>query len=125
MYKPKLIKSIIICVAISFIISCKHDSPEPVGPNVSFKEHVLPIIISSCTAPGCHDANSSEFPLLSYSDVILNGEIKEGKGLDVELIKVIKDKNENERMPPAPSNALTSNQIQIIELWITQGAKNN
>jgi mono/diheme cytochrome c family protein len=125
MYKLKLISTLAIFVAFAFLNACKHDSPEPVGPTVSFKEHVLPIMIGNCSAPGCHDANSGEFPLLSYSDVIKHGEIEEGKGIDVKLIEVLKDKNENERMPPAPSKALTSNQIQIIELWISQGAKNN
>jgi hypothetical protein len=97
----------------------------PEGPTVSFKEHVQPIINGNCSAAECHPATGGEFPLVSYNDVIKNGEIKEGNGKDSELIKVLKETDDSERMPPPPSAPLTANQIQIIELWVTQGAKNN
>jgi hypothetical protein len=118
-------KSITFVLFISVIISlnaCKHDYPEPVQPTISFKDHVQPIITGNCTAAECHPATGGEFPLVSYNDVISNGEIKDGGG---ELIEVLKSTDENERMPKPPSQALTSDQIQIIELWIKQGAKNN
>ena len=97
----------------------------PETPTISFKEHVQPIITGNCTAAECHPATGGEFPLVSYNDVIVNGEIKEGKGTDVELIKVIKSTSDDDRMPQPPSSPLTENQIKIIELWVEQGAKNN
>ncbi|HRG59084.1 MAG TPA: hypothetical protein PK323_09015 [Bacteroidia bacterium] len=116
----------VICGMITIgFTSCKHDYPVPETPAISFKEHVQPIITGNCTAAECHPATGGEFPLVSYNDVIVNGEIKEGKGSDVELIKVIKSTDDDERMPQPPFDALTNDQIKIIELWVEQGAKNN
>jgi hypothetical protein len=109
-------------IAIASLNACKHDYPEPVAPTISFKDHVQPIITGNCTAAECHPATGGEFPLVSYNDVIANGEIKDGGG---ELIEVLKETDDDERMPRPPSPPLTADQIQIIELWITQGAKNN
>ena len=125
MVKKNLRYVLVFILAITGLASCKHDYPVPEGPTISFKEHVQPIISGNCTAAECHPATGGEFPLVSYNDVIENGEIKEGKGTDVELLEVIKSTDENERMPKPPSAPLTANQIQIIELWIEQGAKNN
>jgi hypothetical protein len=125
MQKIKLFIPFLFFTALITFNACKHDSPVPEGPTVSFKEHVLPIINGNCSAAECHPATGGEFPLASYNDVIKNGEIKEGNGKDSELIKVLKETDDSERMPPPPSAPLTANQIQIIELWVTQGAKNN
>jgi len=125
MSKNRLIKSLLICTAIVSIHACKHESPVPEGPTVSFKEHVLPIITSNCTALECHPATGGEFSLVSYNDVIENGKIKEGDSKDNELLEVIKSTDDDKRMPQPPSTPLTADQIQIIELWIAQGAKNN
>jgi hypothetical protein len=121
--KTKIVGS--ICIILLAFNACKHDYPEPVAPTISFKDHVQPIITGNCTAAECHPATGGEFPLVSYNDVIKNGEIKEGDGDESELIEVLKETNDNKRMPKPPSAPLTNNQIQIIELWITQGAKNN
>jgi hypothetical protein len=112
-------------VSFATLNACKHESPVPEGPEISFQKHVQPIITGNCTAAGCHPATGGEFSLVSYNDVIKNGEIKEGNGKDSELIEVIKETDDNKRMPPPPSPSLTANQIQIIELWVAQGAKNN
>ncbi len=111
--------------AFAGINACKHESPAPEGPEISFKEHVQPIITGNCTASGCHPATGGVFSLVSYNDVIKNGEIKEGNGKDSELVEVLKETDNNDRMPPPPSAPLTKNQIDIIELWVAQGAKNN
>jgi hypothetical protein len=124
MIKIKTIALGSITIVCMFINACKHDYPEPVAPTISFKEHVQPIITGNCTAAGCHPATGGEFPLVSYNDIITNGEIKD-KGEESELIEVLKETDESERMPKSPNPPLSANQIQIIELWINQGAKNN
>lgn len=125
MSKLKHLIPILLFIVFASLNACKHDSPEPVGPTVSFKDHVQPIITGNCTAAECHPAAGGEFPLVSYNDVIKNGKIKEGDGDESELLEVLKETDESERMPRPPSPPLTANQIQIIELWIEQGAKNN
>jgi hypothetical protein len=122
MSKLKFLSTLLLFASLS---ACKHDSPEPVGPTVSFKDHVQPIITGNCTAAECHPAVGGEFSLVGYNDVIKNGEIKEGNYSESELIEVLKSNSDTERMPRPPSAPLTANQIQIIELWISQGAKNN
>lgn len=122
MFRYKSFALILFTIALSGLNAYKHDYPEPVGPTISFKDHVQPIIAGNCTAAECHPATGGEFPLVSYNDVITNGEIKDGGG---ELIEVLKETDEDERMPKPPSPALSADQIKIIELWITQGAKNN
>lgn len=125
MLNNKLVKSFLLCTVVLSFHACKHESPVPEMPTISFKEHVQPIITSNCTALECHPATGGEFPLVSYNDVIENGEIKEGDSKDNELLEVIKSTDDDKRMPKPPSPPLTADQIQIIELWIAQGAKNN
>lgn len=125
MSKKSIIYPTLCCLLALGYTSCKHDYPVPEAPTISFKEHVQPIITGNCTASECHPATGGEFPLVSYNDVIENGEIKEGKGTNVELLKVIKSTDEDERMPQPPSSPLSADQIKIIELWVEQGAKNN
>lgn len=126
MLKLKLFKHFMFASSLVLLLNaCKHDSPAPEGPTVSFKDHVQPIIIGNCTAPQCHPATGGKFPLVSYNDVIKNCDIKEGNSKDNDLLEVIKSTGNEKRMPPPPLAPLTANQIQIIELWVAQGAKNN
>ena len=124
--KPTLLKSLLFCGVVCFLYSCKHDPILPDSPVVSFKDHVLPIIVGNCSATGCHPAVGGEFSLMTYSDVIENGDIKPGSNKDdSDLLEVIKSSKDNKRMPPPPAPPLTNDQIQLIELWINQGAKDN
>ena len=41
------------------------------------------------------------------------------------LYKTLKTLNEEDIMPKKPYNELTEKQIQLIYVWIGQGAKNN
>lgn len=124
--KSALLKSVLFCVAVCFIYSCKHEPILPASPPVSFKEHVQPIIVGNCSAQGCHPAVGGEFSLMTYSDVITHGKIKaNSNNKDCELLDVIKSTKDSKRMPPPPALALTSDQIVLIELWIDQGAKDN
>lgn len=106
-----------------FIVACRHDAIIPESPPVSFKNDVQSIIISNCTKSGCHgNTNNEEFTLLTYNDVMNNGEIIPGNAKESKLYKSITGKGE--KMMP-PDYSLSSNQLQIIFFWITQGAKNN
>lgn len=123
MKKKLILLSAVISLAL--IAGCEHDYPEPAAPEISFSKHVQPIITGSCTAAECHPATGGEFPLDSYSNIIKHGEIKLADADDSKLLEVLKTTNNDDRMPRPPAPPLTSNQIQIIELWIKQGAKNN
>lgn len=143
------LKSPIILVMIvsvfALVLSCRHhipgitDSPpnpvDPGGPpststcskdSVYFQQQVLPIFVSNCAMSGCHDAVSHKegINLTSYSGVMAGG-ISKGNPGGSKLYKVIVTTNTGDRMPPPPQAPLSQDQINILNKWITQGAKNN
>jgi len=91
-----------------------------------FENHILPILLSSCAYSGCHDKVTKKegIILTDYSALIKSDIIKKGNAQESELFEVITDEDKD-RMPPLPKAALTSNEINLIEKWINQGAKNN
>lgn len=121
-----------------FLVSnCIHDplvDPERPGENpvpgcltdgqICFESSVLPIFVSSCAKPGCHDAETHEegYVLDSYSNIVRQG-IKPGDANDSELYQVLFEDGEDQ-MPPSPDAPLTQAQKDSIEAWINQGAKN-
>jgi len=114
-----------ICAPFAFFFSCKHD---PVLPEhqVSFATEVHPIIAAGCQHNGCHDTIPTEtFALTTYDDIIQHGEIKPGKPHDSKLYEVITVATGEDKMPRAPYPPLTDQQIQLIYIWIAQGAQNN
>lgn len=111
---------------VFFFISCKHKSNFSAFPEVGYNKSIEPIIISNCTQSGCHGSdNYEEFELLSYNQLMKNCEIVAGSPDKSKLLKVITSYNNFEVMPAKPYNRLTEKQIELIYVWIGQGAKNN
>jgi hypothetical protein len=110
---------------LCFFFSCKH---EPILPTqqVSFHDDILPIVRSSCQHAGCHDPNdpNAEFPLDSiisqYEDYV-----EPGKPADSDIYERITDTDQDDIMPRPPYQPLTKRQIDLIYIWIAQGAKDN
>jgi uncharacterized membrane protein len=133
---------ILIC---AFLCSCKHEIPAPgsggtggPGPGggtdpgttcspdtVYFQQMVLPILVSNCAVPGCHDATTREegYVFTNYENVMKV--VKPGRPGDSDLYEVITDSDPDDRMPVPPRTPLTQEQIATIEKWIRQGARNN
>lgn len=104
-----------------YLISCKHEPELPPGtPVVCFDQEVMGIINSNCNVSGCH--GSGEGPSLStFEDV--SRYVTAGKPMQSKLHKVITAHSNLEGlMPPKPKSALTRSQIDIISIWILQGA---
>lgn len=93
---------------------------------VYFQNTVLPLVVSSCATAGCHDEKSHRdgIILTDYSSIIRTGKIKPGDPGDSEFFESLTD-DDDDLMPPPPMDALSSEQIQKLEKWILQGAKNN
>lgn len=107
------------------VISCKHEIKNQT-PAVSFANDIQPIIISNCTTSGCHGSiNTSKFTLLTYNDVMQNGEIKAKYPNQSSLYKKIITTNKHDIMPPPPFQPLLQEQITLIKNWIKEGAKSN
>lgn len=93
---------------------------------VYFEKDILPILTANCAYSGCHNKASAadDIVLDSYDNVMKTGKIKAFKPGDSDLYEVITESKDKDRMPPPPSNRLSTAQIGLIEKWITQGAKN-
>lgn len=136
--------AIVMTVSVlAFVLSCRHHIPgiidgtpppgtiDPGGPpetstcsadTAYFQQQVLPIFVSNCAMSGCHDNASHKegITLTSYTSIMAGG-IRAGNPGSSKLYSVIVDGS----MPPRPYSKLTPDQINVINKWISQGAKNN
>ncbi len=112
----------LLCMMVS---SCVHETDLSNLKSMSFSSDIQPILAGNCTQSGCHAATGGEFPLVTYDDVMSNGDIEPGNAHKSKLYEVVSGKEGDEPMPPPPRPALSTEQLQFIYLWIEQGAKNN
>lgn len=104
------------------LTSCQHE-PEliPGTVEVCFDDQVMLIINSTCNVAGCHGASGDAPSMSNYEEV--SRYVTPGKPMKSKLHKVITaHSNLMGLMPPKPKPPLTSSQIDIISLWILQGA---
>lgn len=140
---------LLILTCILFAPACKHDIPEPPpgtdgngggGPGgedplppcdpdtVYFSQSILPLLVSSCAIPGCHDAGSAEDGVVldNYANIFETGDIDPFDLDGSDLYEVITENDDDDRMPPPDEYPpLSSEEIALIRDWILQGAKNN
>jgi hypothetical protein len=97
-------------------------NPHPCDPDtVYFVNDILPLIISSCAMPQCHDAISHRDGVRLYDYATIIDYVTPGSPNNSELYTVLFD-----GMPPASSGgALSSAEKQMIRTWILQGGLNN
>lgn len=90
---------------------------------ISFKDEILPLVVSSCAYDGCHDATTAadDIVLDSYENIMK--EVTPYKPNRSELYEVLNEGGDD-RMPPPPNEALNNDQKNLIKDWINQGAAN-
>ena len=120
-----IFKFFVLFVAIGFTFgSCKHKTNFEELTEVSYASNVAPIINSNCSFSGCHgDAGFTKFSLTSY-DGLMSAGISAGSPEKSKLYRTLKTLGDD-IMPKKPYEELTEKQIQLIYVWIGQGAKNN
>ncbi len=139
--KQSILLLVFLFIGATYIISCKHDVPNPVNSNVVtidsngcdpnvvyFENDVLPLISAGCAYSKCHDAASHKegVILIDYASIMDHGDIKPGKPNSSKLYEVLlKSRNSEEAMPPPPNAEFTTAQKDVIKKWIEQGALNN
>jgi len=103
--------------------SCKHEPELMLGIDpVCFGEQVQPIISTSCAMKGCHTGDGELFGLKTYPDI--SSHVTPFKPMASRLHKVLLgNPNSQGFMPPKNKATLSSAQIDIISLWILQGAQ--
>ncbi len=119
--------------------TCSEPSPDTTGngnnggivlpkDTTCFVQDILPIFSSSCAISGCHDAATHEdgFTLTSYATITSNPEsiVPYNPG-ESKIYKVVTENESNDRMPPPPLSALSSEQIEKLRKWILEGALNS
>ncbi len=115
---------VFIAVFVSMLGGCKHKTNFDELTEVSYSSSVAPIINSNCAFSGCHgDSLSGSMNLVHY-DGLMNGGIEAGSPNKSKLYLALKSLKDDV-MPKKPYNELTEKQIQLIYVWIGQGAKNN
>ena len=120
-------KRVVLSLSTMTLFSaCKHQPNFSQLKTVSYSTEIAPIISSNCTYSGCHgDTNAVEFKLRNYKEVMRFGAIKEGYPEASNLYATLKSLKSNIVMPKPPYNKLSDTQIELIYIWIGQGALNN
>jgi hypothetical protein len=96
--------------------------------SICFVQDILPIFSSSCGTTGCHDAvthydsyNLTDYPsIMSDDEGIIPFDPESSK-----FFEVITEDDLDDRMPPPPRTALTTEQISMLRSWIEDGALNS
>ena len=122
----KLKLSISVIGVCCFGLSCKHKTAFETLAVVHYNSDIAPIISSNCTFSGCHgDSAFVKFKLPDYDAVMKYCEVQANSPEKSKLYNVINTFNDDKIMPKKPYSQLTEKQMQLIYVWIGQGAKNN
>ncbi len=94
---------------------------------IYFNRDIAPLLATNCAMSGCHDAttHAEGVNLSVYSKIMSTGGVKPGSPTSSKLYTVTLKSNPQDRMPPSPSPALTTDQKTKLYKWIAQGAQNN
>lgn len=95
-------------------------------PNtIYFSQDILPILASNCAKSGCHDVATHEEGIIlnSYANVMATADVVPYNLSGGDLYQVISSHNVRDVMPPPPDRALSQQQMDMIALWINQGAQ--
>ncbi|MEO8591115.1 MAG: hypothetical protein ABI432_17175 [Flavobacteriales bacterium] len=140
---PSLVALLAALALVLGLSSCKHEPPiAPIDPPfdpgtggggeeevvcdtniVFFEQEILPLLISNCAVPGCHNTatdDNDEIQITDYSSLMNSGIVQDG-----DLWEAINETDPDDIMPQPPQPPLTDDQIDLIGLWIQQGAQNN
>ncbi len=92
---------------------------------VYFSSDILPLLKSNCAKSGCHDAITHEEDIIldNFQNIMGSHVIKAYDINDSKLFHAITENDPDDRMPPAPNQKLSGDQISLIAKWILQGAK--
>jgi hypothetical protein len=97
--------------------------------DVSFAEHIYPVLQVKCAFTGCHATPSPAggLDLTTYANVTADINVVFPGEPDLSsMVWAIEAAGGVQPMPPTGSGlALTENQIKGIRTWIKEGAKNN
>jgi hypothetical protein len=116
-----LFSAVIVCTALLWVSSCRHDALVPTDmPEICFEKEVLPIFRSNCSMKGCHDG-TGESDLILNSYVPISHEVTPYDPLGSKIYRAVISRSGENKMPP--DYPLSLENRTIIRLWIEQGAR--
>ncbi len=128
-YKKQVFVAILI-VASACLFSCKKDNlisnpTQPLPDVVSFNQHIIPIFNASCVSSGCHSGGSPAAGLnlsssLAYFQLFSKHQIDT---VNVNLSNLYIETASGAM--PKQASKLSNYNINLIQKWIQQKAKNN
>lgn len=141
-------KIIIFSTAVTFLVlgllkfSGCNEEPTTPTERVSFSKDILPIFISNCTYPGCHNTANKPYgiDLTSWNSIMLNGSIYGAEiipynfkwshlvqhiNIDTNITPVSEPHMPKPLPPYTNGNPLPPNILNTIFKWIDEGAKND
>ncbi|CAN5564679.1 DUF1553 domain-containing protein [soil metagenome] len=86
---------------------------------VDYFKQVQPLLETKCY--GCHIGDKPKGGLKLDNRKTASDAVSPGKPADSSLLTRVKSKDEDDRMPPK-GDALTAEQVQMLETWIREGA---
>ena len=91
---------------------------------VYFDRDIQPILMGSCAFSGCHNTATATKDVIldSYENVISTAKVKPFDLEGSDLYEVITDSDPDKVMPP--SGKIQNQKVNLIALWILQGAEN-
>lgn len=110
-----LITAWLILVALSY----QYHNEEELYPacevteNISFSNHILPLVQMECATAGCHVTGTGRVVLTEYTQI--KGVAEDGRLRHLAIT--------SRSMPP--ERPLTNCQVELIRIWIEEGALNN
>ena len=111
------------CIVTPDIIPLSEDPTSPQFEGICFETEILPIFVSRCGGPGCHNETDKEDDIILTNYVGIRKELKPGDPRNSEVIEYMYETGED-AMPPSPQDPVPTEQIKRIEKWIADGAWN-
>jgi hypothetical protein len=134
-YQSLIVLSALV-LNVLFVSSCRHEPDIYIEnmPDISqicssdtvyFQNDILSLIVSGCSASGCHNTIDAEegIVLVDYVSIMLFGGKNLGNPENSDIYEVLSD--DDDRMPPPLASEFTSFQKVKILKWIQQGSINN
>ena len=122
---------LIIVVSAVLLYSCDDTNPADIqipSENISFNNHVQPLLNLKCNYSGCHDDGSRAggISLTTWTNVTNDPTLVfPFEPESSRLIWSIQNRPGAELMPPLGYHPLIKREIDGIYKWIEEGAKNN
>lgn len=121
--------SILLLVGMVMLYACYYEyppQPQPIEPDqVSFNTHILPLLVSKCGTPACHDGTKQPNLLADHAyNSLRSGGYLNTTFPEESLLFISIDEGVGGILMP-PSGELSELDKNLILVWMAKGAPND